>query len=178
MADKDRVEKLKERNSHLKEQLKKSEKLMTEFRKKIEAGAKTSTSKGEKVPGRPAGKVKQKLDEDELAKANRELKRQLEVQRRELEALAGRHNRDIKAAQDERDELVRRLRLAQKALAEKGESFEDEPTVSYTQEMENVIEKEKGTIAQAAQFTEEEATESYFVDEILAQKAKDEEEDS
>ena len=91
-----------------------------------------------------------------------------------FEVLVGRLRQEIEAAKGERDELVRLLRFAQKAIADKGESFEEEKTATYAKEMKDVIEKEKGV---AAQFADEEATASYSVDEVLAKKAKDEEED-
>jgi len=172
MADENRVKKLKKQNSHLEEQLKKSEKLMDEFKKKVKARSQTSPSKGKKAPDKPAGKADQNLEE--LVKANRELEKRLETQRQEFEVLVGRLSKEIKAAKGERDELVRLLRFTQKAIADKGESFEDEPTATYARDMEGVIEKEKGV---AAQFADEEATASFSMDEMLAKKAKDEEED-
>lgn len=169
MADDDRVKKLMDKSTRLEEQLKKSEKLMGEFKKKLKASA----SKGKDGAGKPAGESKPKPDE--LAEANRELQEQLDTQRKEFEALVGRLNQEIKTAQSEREELTRLLRLTQQALSGKGTGFEDEPTVAYTQDMANVIEKEK---VAAEQFAEEEATESYSVDEVLVKKSKDEEEKS
>ena len=169
MADDDRVKKLMDKSTRLEEQLKKSEKLMSEFKKKLKASA----SKGKDGAGKPAGESKPKPDE--LAEANRELQEQLDTQRKEFEALVGKLNQEIKAAQSEREELTRLLRLTQQALSAKGAGFEDEPTVAYSQKMEDVIEKEKGA---AAQFAEEEATQSYSMDEALAKKSKEEEEES
>jgi hypothetical protein len=150
-----------DKSSCLEEQLKKSENLMAEFKKKL----KTSVPKERKVTGKP--------EADELAEANEELKKQLETQRKEFEELVIRLKQEIEAAQAERKELTRLLRLSHQALSGKGAGFEEEPTAAYTKDMENVIEKEKEA---AAEFAEEEATESFSMEEKLAKKSKDDEE--
>jgi hypothetical protein len=161
MADDDRVKKLMDKSSRLEQQLEKSKKLMSDFKKKLKAAA------PEKKEG--AGKPRT----DDLTEANRELKRQMEEQRKEFEALVGRLNQEIESAQREREELTRLLRLSYQALSNKGAGFEEEPTSAYTKAMEDVIEKEKGA---AAEFAEEEATQSCSMEEMLAKKSKDEEE--
>jgi hypothetical protein len=142
------------KSSRLEEQLKKSEKLMSDFKKKLKAVVPKDTPKKE-----------------DLAEANRELKEQIEKQRKEFETLVGKLKLEIEAAQAERKELTNLLRLSYQALSGKGAGFEDEPTAAYTRDMENVIEKEKGA---AEQFAEEEATESFSVDKIMKKKVEEE----
>ena len=95
MSDPDRINTLEER-------LRRSEQLMDEVQEKLETLHRDPGSDGQ------------------VAK----LKKDLEDQRQEFEALIGRLNEELEAVQFERDDLTRRL--------ENAASFDDEPTDNYS----------------------------------------------
>jgi predicted nucleic acid-binding Zn-ribbon protein len=102
MADPDRLLKIKEKTVQLEEQLARSEQMLEEIRGKL------------KVPKADSG------SNGQVAK----LQKDLEDQRMEFEALIGRMHEELRAVQEERDELTRRL--------ESAAAFDDEPTDTHS----------------------------------------------
>jgi predicted nucleic acid-binding Zn-ribbon protein len=112
MPDPDRLQKIADRTARLEEQLTRSERLLDEVQKKLAAPRQDQGSNGQVAA----------------------LKKDLEDQRLEFEALIGRLHEELKSVQDERDELARRL--------EGAAAFEDEPTDTYTPDKR--VKKEQG----------------------------------
>ncbi len=104
MPDPDRLKKIEEKTARLEEQLTRSERLLDEVQKQLAAPRQDPGSDGQVAA----------------------LKKDLEDQRLEFEALIGRLHEELQSVRDERDELARRL--------ESAAAFDDEPTDTYTPE--------------------------------------------
>lgn len=142
MADPGRAQKLKEKVSRLEDQLTRSEKMLDDVLKQIKAV-----------------RAQEKKEAEETTAM---LRKDLEDQRMEFEALIGRMNEELQVLQKERDELVLEVERNRPKPKRPRAAFEDEPTGTYShQEMKNVVKREMFVAEEEPFFEDEEVTASH-----------------
>ena len=154
MADPDRAKKLKEKVARLEEQLTRSEKMLGEVLKQLKA---TRASE-------------RRESEEETVK----LKKDLEEQRLEFEALIGRMNDELQAVQNERNELVLEVEKSRPKKKRPRAAFEDEATSTYShKDMKEVVKREMFVAEEEPFFEEEEVTASHALSQPPGSKDKE-----